>query len=336
MTKLRNVAWGCVLAIGFGGLLAPLGGRAGGADDPPRPAIGPTTKAPTTAAAKPETPAAPAAPSSPKFMRIRRGERNEPVAFETPVVRYAADSPQRPGVVVDLIGAVHVGDKAYYDELNKLFTEYDAVLYELVAPEGTRIPKEGRPTGNGHPVGALQNGLKSMLDLEHQLDRVDYTAANLIHADMSPDEFAQRMKDRNDGWLQMALRMMGQSAAQQGQQAAKQGKDDAVAPEMQILLAFFAKDRTVRLKRAMAETLAQSEGGLAALEGPDGGSTIVSERNKKALEVLTRELGKGKKKIAIFYGAAHLPDFEKRLVGEFGLKRGDERWLVAWSLRTGK
>ena len=186
MTTLRNVLWGCVLAAGVGGIVASFGGRSGAADEGARAADAPAANipprnGPVAEVSQNSTPATERpAPSSPKFMRIRRNERMEPVAFETPVIRFAGDPQQRPGVVVDLIGAVHVGDKAYYDELNKLFTEYDAVLYELVAPEGTRIPKDGRPSGSGHPVGALQNGLKSLLDLDHQLDRVDYIAKNLV------------------------------------------------------------------------------------------------------------------------------------------------------------
>lgn len=260
-----------------------------------------------------------------KYIRLAKTEAGEPKALETNIVRYTAPAEKHPGVTVDLIGAIHVGDKAYYDQLNKLFTEYDAVLYELVAPEGTRIPKEGRPTGNGHPVGALQNGLKSMLDLEHQLECVDYTVRNLVHADMSPDEFASKMKERNEGWVQMALRMMGQSAAMQSRESQRGG-------EARMLLALFARDRQMRLKRIMAEQMADSDGALAALDGPDGGSTIIAERNKKALQVLDREIGGGKKKIAIFYGAGHLPDFDKRLVAERGFERGSERWLTAWAL----
>ena len=53
------------------------------------------------------------------------------------------------GFVVDLIGAVHVGEKSYYEALDKQFEDYDAVLYELVAPEGTRVPKGSKP--GGHP-----------------------------------------------------------------------------------------------------------------------------------------------------------------------------------------
>ena len=70
-------------------------------------------------------------------------------------------------VQVDLVGAVHVGEKSYYAALNECFKKYDAVLYELVAPPGTRIPKGAKP--GAHPVAMLQNGLKDMLALEHQL-----------------------------------------------------------------------------------------------------------------------------------------------------------------------
>ena len=53
--------------------------------------------------------------------------------------------------------------------------------------------------------------MKSMLALEHQLEKVDYTKKNFVHADMSPDQFLQAMKDRNEGFLQMYMRLLGQS-----------------------------------------------------------------------------------------------------------------------------
>ena len=36
------------------------------------------------------------------------------------------------GVTVDLIGAIHVADHAYYQQLNERFAKYEAVLYEMV------------------------------------------------------------------------------------------------------------------------------------------------------------------------------------------------------------
>jgi hypothetical protein len=119
--------------------------------------------------------------------------------------------------------------------------------------------------------------------------------------------------------------MMGQSAAMQARES-QRGAD------AKLLLALFAKDRTLRLKRIMAEQLADNDLALVALDGPDGGSTIIAERNKKALSVLTRELDAGKKRVAIFYGAGHLPDFDKRLTDELGFRRGETTWVSAWSL----
>ena len=52
--------------------------------------------------------------------------------------------------------------------------------------------------------------------------------------------------------------------------------------------------------------------------------------------MLDKQLAAGKKKIGVFYGAGHLPDMEKRLLADFGLKRDSESWLVAWSLEPKK
>lgn len=263
-----------------------------------------------------------------KFIRVRRDSDDQPLALETAVVRYAPADGSGKGFV-DLIGAVHVGDQAYYDQLNKLFTEYDVVLYELVAPLGAKIPKGGRNgKASGHPVGAMQDGLKSILDLEHQLDRVDYTVDNFVHADMSPEEFSKTMTDRGESFMQMFFRMMGQGAAQQ----ATGGSND-----MAMLMALFSRDRAQRMKIAMAEQFENLDGQMAALNGPEG-STIITERNRKAFEVLEKQLKEGKTKIGVFYGAGHLPDMEDRLENDFKMKRADgqERWLEAWSLAPKK
>lgn len=265
--------------------------------------------------------------AEPRFIRVRRGDKQQPLAMETSVVHYVPVGDDRPGVSVDLIGAVHIGDKSYYDELNKLFANYDVVLYELVAPEGTKIPKEGRKGGNGHPIAAMQNGMSSMLELVHQLDCVDYTKDNFVHADMSPEEFNKSMTDRGESFMQMFLRMMGQGMAQQ---AANQ-KNGGGNTDLNLLVALFSRDRASKLKVLMADQFENMESQMLVFDGP-GGSTIITERNKRAFEVLDKQLKAGKKKIGVFYGAGHLPDMEKRLAADFFLKREGEQWLTAWSL----
>ena len=86
------------------------------------------------------------------------------------------------------------------------------------------------------------------------------------------------------------------------------------------------------LKTIMAEQFESLDGTMAVLDGP-GGSAILTERNKRCFEVLDKQLQAGKKRIAIFYGAAHLPDMERRLLGDYGFKRGGESWLAAWQLQ---
>ena len=100
-------------------------------------------------------------------------------------------------------------------------------------------------------------------------------------------------------------------------------------------MALFDKNRALALKRIMAEQMEDMKGMLTGLEGPDG-STIISERNKLALEVLGKQIAAGKQKIAIFYGAGHMPDFQKRVRDQFGLAPVNTRWLVAWNLKDPK
>ena len=259
----------------------------------------------------------------PSFIRVARDEKDEPLALEVAITRYVRANRQGQKVVLDLVGAVHVADRSYFDELNKLFVEYDAVLYELVAPEGTRIPRGGGRGSSG--VSVLQSGLVDLLDLDFQLERIDYEKENLVHADMSPDEFAKSMKDRGESVVQMILNVLSKSVARQSQ--------PAEAPtEVDLFAALFAPDRASRLKRILAEQFAGIEVMLAVFSGPQG-STLLTERNKKALRVLDREIKAGKQQLAIFYGCGHILDLHDRLLDEFGFELRSQKWIVAWDLQ---
>lgn len=261
----------------------------------------------------------------PQFLRIRRDERKQPISMETAVVTYSnRRDPKRAGYFVDLVAAVHVGERSYYDELNKTFRDYDAVLYELVAPADANVPTPGGTSA--HPVSVLQAAIKNVLELEFQLDRIDYQRPNFVHADLSPDEFRESMNNRDESFTKMFFRLMGQGMADQA-------KDPARSSDLAIFSALFSRDRAVELKRAMAVQFENMEQSTAAFEGPNG-STIITERNKRAMEILKAQMQDGKKRLAIFYGAAHLPDFDRNLTSEFGFQRDSDRWIEAWDLRA--
>lgn len=266
-----------------------------------------------------------------EWVRLRRDRKKRPQALEVAIVRYvlpkyADQPPAKVPEYVDLVGAIHVGDIGYYRELNRRFRGYDALLYELVAPKGT-VVERGRGTSNAHPLGALQNGMKSMLELEHQLEKIDYTRPNFIHADLTPDQFFQSMEDKEESFVSLLFRMMGQGIAQQSQQAA-----EGESADVDIFAALLSTDRARKLKIALAKQFNSMESMLSGMAGPEG-STLITERNKRALEVLREQLDAGTKKIGIFYGAGHLPDMHDRMVSEFGLQPIGTVWLEAWNLR---
>jgi hypothetical protein len=296
-----------------------------------------TKTAPSSAAAKTAVPAdgmVAADAKDPKlgqdWVRLQYDDKGQVSGMQTAIVRYTpTKTTDKDPVQVDLIGAVHIADPAYYSKLNDRFKKYDVLLYELVAPEGTVVEK-GRGTSNLHPIGAMQNVFKDVLELDHQLEDIDYTRPNFVHADMSPDDFQKAMEDRNETFLQMYFRLIGQAMAHQNEIAAKGETSD-----FELFSALFAQDRSRRLKIVLAKQLSEMESLMVSFGG-ENGSVIISDRNKRALEVLHKQMDQGKKKIGIFYGAGHLSDMDKRLRADFSLQPVSITWLTAWDLAEKK
>lgn len=263
----------------------------------------------------------PAAKDDIKFVRVSK-KAKAPIALQTAVVKYESDSQETEGVEVTLIGAVHIAEKSYYQDLNKLFTEYDALLYEMVSD-----PNQGVPAPNergSSPISSVQVGMKEVLELTFQLDEVDYKAKNFVHADMSPEEFFDSMNKRKEGVFKMLLRSVGSGLAMQGA-----GKSN----DLDVITAMLSDKRSTGLKRALAEQFEQMDGQMAALQGDDGRSTLITERNAKAFKVLGEQIKAGKKKIGIFYGAGHLEDMHQRLLDEYRMQPVETKWMDAWDLK---
>lgn len=235
--------------------------------------------------------------------------------FDTAITTY-----KKGDVTLTLFAAVHIADARCYAALNDRFTNCDALLYELVGPADYR-PTKDREERGFNPLSLLQNGLKNALELTFQLDEIDYQAPNFVHADMTPQQFEKSMEERGESLLSIMWNMMlnGMQA-----QAAKSG--DEPPRDFDLVKAFRSGEGHHALRMMFAEQLEQVE-----LIGAGGkGSTLLEGRNEKCLEVLQREIAAGKKKIGIYYGAAHFPHMEKRIVDDLGFKKVGHEWLVAW------
>ena len=266
-----------------------------------------------------------------RFIRVTHNDRKSPIALQTAVVRYVPrDGDGR--ITVDLVGAVHVGEDSYYQELNKLFQQYDALLYELVAPPDSKVPDNGRRRRD-NPLSLLQSIPQTMLGLESQLENIDYKKDNFVHADMSPQQMADAMKARGDDAMTLALGFMADMLRQQNrleQQRAQDDSDNAGDSDIDLAQLFDALGDPIRLKRMLAKQFTAS-GSLANGLGSTVNDLLIKDRNQAAMQVLVKEMAKGKKRIGIFYGAAHMADFQQRL-SDLDFKKESQDWLTAWDL----
>jgi hypothetical protein len=269
----------------------------------------------------PTLPAAGADYSEARFIRVQRNENLQPVALQTVVAKYVPASSEN-GVEIDLLAVVHIGEKAYYERLNKKFEKYDAVLYELVAPEGNKPPNGGEKKSD-NPVTMLQQGMKLFLRLEHQLEVVDYQKANFIHADLSPEGMKKAMKEHGDDEITIVLGVIADFLRKKNLDAEK---PEPQAPDISLTDLL----NPIKFKRMMAQQF-EDAGGDVSLGGTIN-RLLVEDRNKACIKVLQQQLTAGKKKIAIFYGAAHMPDFNNHLKEDFGMKRTESEWITAWNL----
>jgi hypothetical protein len=257
--------------------------------------------------------------------------------LETAVVTYKNDA----GVELKLVSAIHIGERSYFDSLNKDFEGEDAVLYELVkekdaplpGPEAMRKKAAEGGAANANPIGQLQRFLKDTLDLEFQLDVIDYTKKNFVHADMDKAQFEKAQAERGESFetlmLQQLLAAMKNPQAHALPGANGNASDADTLKELVKLVT--RPDMERQVKTFIAKQMDQMQDAAMGLDGP-GGSVILTERNKAALKVLDETIKSGKKKIALFYGAAHMPDLSKR-VREMGFKpSGPVEWKAAWDL----
>ena len=255
------------------------------------------------------------------YIRMSR-DQSGPAALEVSIVRFARTHRTDP-VEIDLVSAVHVGDRAYYQELNRRFRDYDVVLYELVAPaEGEVVESDTRVLGF---ASALQGGMQELLALSHQLDEIDYAAENFVHADLTPDQFLESMSNRGESMFSLFFKAWAVAMSTPAHERA--------LSDYELFAALLSGDRPRAFKRMMARQFNDMDRLMSMLEGGENGSTLITVRNQKALEVLQEQLGEGHRKLAIFYGAGHMPDFAERLQTDFSLVPVSQTWLEAWDLR---
>ena len=221
---------------------------------------------------------------------------------------------------VTLYGVVHVADAEYYQKVQKDLDGFDAVLYEAVGGDKKHM-MEAKKNG-GSFLSAFQHIFGDVLDLNFQLDSIDYTKDNLVHADIAAEDLQDKMKDQD-------VTPLGQFL--------KNDTLNSIAPFIKKIgpyLKEFLKTQP-GLQNGLKDKFAQqmSQADIRTQFPEEFYNSIVVERNKIVIKVLQDQFKNcpQKKSFAIFYGAAHMPDMQKRLE-DLGFKQNNKRWMTAWKV----
>ena len=293
---------------------------------------------PTTDARPPTSDAGPPVSTNiAPYLRIAHPKTNL-AELQVAVRQFLPQSPAQP--VVWLVGVSHVGESNYYARLQKLLNSHELVLFEGVTDRASRAAGRKNFQRSDEDLGTLQNTMAESLGLAFQLDGIDYERPNFRNSDLSIEE-------------------IGQLIAKEGRPG---GKPSKTAQEFQNLLEMMQGDSVVAalvtagmkligsnpklqamMKLMMIEVLGRFEGDMSKFQGlpPEWQRLIeilLHARNEAVLKDLRAEIGKRTppKSIAIFYGAAHMEDMQRRLTREMHYAPGRQEWLSAFSVDLAK
>jgi hypothetical protein len=236
------------------------------------------------------------------YLRVRDG------FFEVASKSFAPE--QGNGPIITLLGAVHVGEPSYYQQVQSRLDKAALVLYERIGtPEEIAEIKAHCPESydeeGGHRLRAkLMNLVTQPM---HIKDR-----AHFVHADSSMKEVLDHYNF-----------MLGKPLCERLERRQKDPFNELKVP---------AED-AVKLRNETALKLIKDMSFDYEFAGGDD-RFMTFHRNGYIIKKLEEEIPKypnDQKEIIIFYGAIHLPDVEKSLK-RMGYKLKSTEWLSAFSL----
>ena len=244
-------------------------------------------------------------------IRYLEGDDEQEGKLQTAVTRWVHP---KTGNVMFLVGAVHVGDGAYYDQLQTILDNVDLVLFEGVGGGAAKVTEEEKASFD--VLFRFQMVLKDILGMEFQTQHMDYTRKHFKRADTDLSSLKAVMKEKK---------------------VSLPTDNKLVRLLLRVLLGFMDTDSVKKnpalqsmLRSRMAPMLADAD---KLMEKMGGGlqAVLIDYRNEVAMKVLEEELQGGRKndRLALFYGAAHLPDFAQRL-GATGWSCQGTDWVTAW------
>ncbi len=266
--------------------------------------------------------------SKAQFIRFAEAPQDWHGSLQTSVSRYRSDY----GVEFDLVAAVHVADKRYYDKLNAYFAARDLVLQELVTDGNSPDSTRGMSESGLSAVGWLQVTAASLLGLRLQLDEIAYGASNLRHADLSVSELQAIMAAQQENLFTLFVAMASAQLASEQQARIRENLPASSFTTMALLSALRSEDRSQAVKYLPGKEQGRS-GSIAIDPAMESQLTHLDDRNEAALSALRDVLEQGQARTnSLFCGAAHVVGLERVVTGELGFELEERLWLAVWEI----
>ncbi|MBT3468954.1 MAG: hypothetical protein HOK49_11735 [Opitutae bacterium] len=243
-----------------------------------------------------------------------------------------------------LSAVAHIGDKLYFNTLQKHLDQQALVLFEGVGfhPDKATRLKGKRGAGNFQRdmvEKSIQEDIAKSLGLVYQLGAIEYDRPNFLNSDMSAQEF---MTHFQLGTKQSILSGDAKEDRDATRFMATLAGTSAATKILKGFLQIFGKSPKFQgvARLVLIETLG-SLGNEISSTGklPESMQKlmkmILQKRNKIVLQDLQKimEAKEQPESLSIFYGAAHMPHLEARITKSLGYKPVSDTWLTCFSVR---
>jgi hypothetical protein len=261
------------------------------------------------------------APVESSFTRLVHTDKTT-VALETRDVKLVPVDGHGP--IIWLVSAAHIGQASYYKSIQKLLDAQSLVLFEGVKKEQTAAEAAQAPAGDAKPktpfpakASSTYLMLADAVGLEFQLDDIDYSHKNFENCDLT--------------WAQVnALSVKAGKGAQSNISNigkildANSSEGKMFAGALQQIKADPGSQAAMRV--VLAEALSKP-GLLEKFLGDATTDVLIKSRNAKVLAQVHKE--SSKPSIAIFFGAAHMPDMERHIIDDMHYREAEDMWMPA-------
>lgn len=226
--------------------------------------------------------------------------------LETPIIEYE----NRDGKRITFVGAVHMGEKEYFGQLQQVLDQYETVFYEGVKKGNSSLID--RLSGAGVLLSSMMKGYKKMKGSYHlafQGEEIDYKRDNWENVDTDAKGVIDRLNKSDTvagGIAKQALFYVGSALA------------SGVTSLMNSVFYIPKTKLTEQLSKKK-----EKKGGLFD-------DAILKYRNEVVMERLGQFDSGNARNTAVFYGAAHLDELHKHVTTDLGYKPKNVTWIEAW------